>query len=108
MNALLKRFNDVRIGVSKRDGIYPDLERECRVFYQCSAQLKTREAHCPGQLRFNSLTNRCDSSANIIVPCGTYYPVSAMSAATTSNTVISSTSKIKCFFVSLLNRFFNS
>jgi hypothetical protein len=60
------------LGASKRDGIYPDLERMCRVFYQCISQQKVREANCPGALKFNSLTGRCDNPANIMSPCGTY------------------------------------
>ena len=57
---------------SKRDGIYPDLERACRVFYQCFAQQKVREATCPNSLKFNSIVGRCDNPVNIIAPCGSY------------------------------------
>lgn len=67
LNFILKKK-----GASKRDGIYPDIERACRIFYQCVSQQKVREATCPSSLKFNSLTGRCDTSANIMAPCGTY------------------------------------
>lgn len=71
-------------GASKRDGIYPDLERSCRVFFQCVNQQKTREATCPNQLKFNSLSGRCDQPANILAPCGTYTTGSAVSVLSSS------------------------
>jgi len=60
--------------LSKRDGIYPDLERQCQVFYQCIKQEKVREASCPVPLKFNSVTGRCDNPVNILSPCGSYNP----------------------------------
>lgn len=56
----------------KRDGIYPDNERGCRVFYQCVNQIKTREAVCPNNLKFNSVSAKCDNPSNILAPCGTF------------------------------------
>lgn len=57
---------------SKRDGIYPDLERACKVFYQCLNQQKSREASCPPTLKFNSVSSRCDNPVKIVAPCGTF------------------------------------
>jgi hypothetical protein len=81
---------------SKRDGIYPDLERSCRVFYQCINQQKVREANCPNSLRFNSITGRCDISSNILAPCGTY-STSKASRQTSMNLIYS------FYSVSLIN-----
>lgn len=64
-------------GSSKRDGIYPDIERGCKIFYQCINQQKVREASCPSTFKFNSLSGRCDNPVNIVPPCGTYGASSA-------------------------------
>lgn len=61
----------------KRDGIYPDMERNCRVFYQCINQQKIREATCPNNLKFNGITGRCDNPNNIIAPCGSHNTTSS-------------------------------
>jgi hypothetical protein len=63
-----------RTGLTKRDGIYPDIERGCQVFYQCIKQEKVREASCPVPLKFNAITGRCDNPLNILAPCGSYNP----------------------------------
>ena len=63
---------DKTVCTSKRDGIYPDVERGCRIFFQCVNQVKTREAACPTNLKFNSVSAKCENPANILAPCGTY------------------------------------
>lgn len=73
---LIIRFE---LGQGKRDGIYPDIERTCKVFYQCINQQKVREANCPSTFKFNSLSGRCDNPANIAPPCGTYGVSNAIS-----------------------------
>jgi hypothetical protein len=66
-------------GQHKRDGIYADIERACKVFYQCINQNKIREAKCPNNLKFNSFIGRCDNPQKIVAPCGTYALSSASS-----------------------------
>jgi hypothetical protein len=85
----------------KRDGIYPDLERSCRVFYQCINQNKIREATCPNNLRFNSINGKCDSPINIIAPCGTY---GMQSSATISSLRILS---LPIFCASFISKLFS-
>jgi hypothetical protein len=60
------------IGISKRDGIHPDTERDCHFYYQCVAQNKMREAKCPGDQKFSSYTGRCGPASNAPMPCGSY------------------------------------
>lgn len=68
----IAKFLNLYKGSGRRDGIYPDIERTCKVFYQCINQQKVREANCPNAFKFNSATGRCDNPANIVPPCGTY------------------------------------
>ena len=75
------------------------MERNCKVFYQCLNQQKVREANCPNQLKFNSLTGRCDSPNNIIAPCGTY------GATSSANIYTSTSNKIKALKFILKNFF---
>ncbi|CAF0748124.1 unnamed protein product [Didymodactylos carnosus] len=63
----------------RRDGIFPDTERECRVFFQCVGQVKTREASCHNNQKFNIYTNKCDQPQNVPSPCGNYLPGHASS-----------------------------
>ncbi len=64
------------------------MERNCKVFYQCLNQQKVREANCPNQLKFNSLTGRCDNPNNIISPCGTYSTSSTVGISASSKIII--------------------
>ncbi|CAF1188528.1 unnamed protein product [Adineta steineri] len=58
--------------VNRRDGIHPDTERNCSFYYQCVAKIKVREAKCPDDLKFNSLTTKCGPASAVPMPCGTY------------------------------------
>ena len=68
---------DFDLGVSKRDGIHPDTERDCHFYYQCVAQNKMREAKCPGDQKFSSYTGKCGAATSAPMPCGTYIMGSA-------------------------------
>ncbi|CAF4124563.1 unnamed protein product [Rotaria socialis] len=63
--------------ISKRDGIHPDVERDCHYYYQCVSKNKMREAKCPGDQKFSSFTGKCGSASSAPMPCGTYIPGSA-------------------------------
>ncbi|CAF1040148.1 unnamed protein product, partial [Didymodactylos carnosus] len=71
----------------RRDGIFPDTERECRVFFQCVGQVKAREASCHNNQKFNIYTNKCDQPQNVPPPCGNYLPGHA-SLQSKSSTII--------------------
>ncbi|CAF1617652.1 unnamed protein product [Adineta ricciae] len=60
--------------VNKRDGIYPDTERDCHYYYQCVEQNKLREAKCAGDNKFSSYTGRCGPVSTVPMPCGRYVP----------------------------------
>jgi hypothetical protein len=60
------------LGVNKRDGIHPDIERDCQYYYQCVAQKKLREAKCPNDQKFSGYTGKCGLASSAPAPCGTY------------------------------------
>jgi hypothetical protein len=66
-----------KLGINKRDGIHPDTERDCRVYYQCVSQNKMKEAKCPGDQKFSSYTGRCGPASSAPMPCGSYIPGNA-------------------------------
>jgi hypothetical protein len=58
------------LGLTKSDGIYPDFEQGCSVFFHCLNKEKIREAKCPDSLKFNQISSRCDNPKDIMPPCG--------------------------------------
>ncbi|CAF4953868.1 unnamed protein product, partial [Rotaria sp. Silwood1] len=60
--------------INKRDGIHPDVERDCHFYYQCVSQNKMREAKCPNDQKFSSYTGRCGPVSNAPMPCGSFVP----------------------------------
>ncbi|CAF1042460.1 unnamed protein product [Adineta steineri] len=64
--------NHTTVGIGKRDGIYPDIERDCHFYFQCVTQKKTREAKCADDQKFSSYTTKCGPTGNAPAPCGSF------------------------------------
>jgi len=61
--------NPQSICIGKSDGIYPDLNTNCRRFYQCDGEALLKEETCPGVLKYNTNANACDYPGRAPAPC---------------------------------------
>ncbi|CAF4384796.1 unnamed protein product, partial [Adineta steineri] len=58
--------------IGKRDGVYPDIERDCHFYFQCTTQKKMREAKCADDQKFSTYTTKCGPAGNAPHPCGSF------------------------------------
>lgn len=57
------------------DGVYPDLMRDCRHYFQCKDERTLNTMYCPqnttnGGLKFNYYTKRCEDPMRVSYTCG--------------------------------------
>jgi len=52
------------------NGWYADNENQCRSYYLCTEQRKTKMGECLLGSKWNSQKLRCDDPRNIVAPCG--------------------------------------
>ena len=62
-------FFSIDLGVGQQNGWYADTENQCRVYYLCTEQRKTKMGECPAGSKWNSQRLRCDDPRNILAPC---------------------------------------
>ncbi|CAF1153435.1 unnamed protein product [Rotaria sp. Silwood1] len=61
---------DIDPCLSQQNGWYADNENQCRSYYLCTEQRKTKMGECSLGSKWNSQKLRCDDPRNIVVPCG--------------------------------------
>ena len=57
------------------DGLYPDMTRDCRHYFQCKDERTINTNYCPqnstyGGLKFNYFTKKCDFLMRVSYNCG--------------------------------------
>jgi hypothetical protein len=56
-------------GIGQQNGWYADNESQCRIYYLCADQRKTKMGECSSGLKWNSQRLRCEDPRNIPAPC---------------------------------------
>ncbi|CAF0890764.1 unnamed protein product [Adineta steineri] len=56
--------------IGQQNGWYVDNENQCRSYYLCTEQRKTKMGECTSGFKWNSAKLRCDDPRNIAIPCG--------------------------------------
>ncbi len=51
------------------NGWYADHGNQCRLYYLCTEQRRTKMGECPLGSKWNSYRLRCDNPRNIAAPC---------------------------------------
>ena len=59
-------------GIGQPNGWYAEIESQCRVYYLCTEQRKSKMGECAIGLKWNSQKHRCEDSRNILAPCKIY------------------------------------
>ncbi len=57
------------LGIGQQNGWYADSENQCRVYYLCTDQRKTKMGECSIGSKWNPQRLRCDDPRNIATPC---------------------------------------
>lgn len=57
------------LGLGKINGWYADMETQCRSYYLCAEQRKSKMGECSANLKWNSVRLRCDDPRQILAPC---------------------------------------
>lgn len=67
---IYQRFlHSMDLGIGQQNGWYADIENQCRVYYLCTEQRKSKMGECPAGSKWNSQRLRCDDPRNILSPC---------------------------------------
>ena len=65
---LLFKIN-FNLGTGQPNGWYADHENQCRLYYLCTEQRRTKMSECPIGSKWNSHRLRCDDPRYIAAPC---------------------------------------
>jgi hypothetical protein len=57
------------LGIRQPNGWYPDHGNQCRLYYLCTEQRKTKMGECPIGSKWNPHRLRCDDPRYIAAPC---------------------------------------
>lgn len=61
---------DIDPCIGQPNGWYADLDSQCRFYYSCTDQRKSKMGECTSGTKWNSQKLRCDDARNIPIPCG--------------------------------------
>jgi hypothetical protein len=59
-------------GIGQPNGWYADSESQCRIYYLCTDQHKSKMGECSTGLRWNPQKHRCEDPKHILAPCKIY------------------------------------